>query len=611
MPEALTATNDFVVKFANVNGSGSASANGLFAKAIMRMGIPIASRNIFPSNIQGLPTWFEVRVSGAGHLGRRGGVDLMVAMNPQTWDRDVAEIEPGGYLFYDSTRPIPASKFRPDVNVIGVPLTEMCNAAYTDPRQRQLFKNIIYLGALSALIGIDPAVVEQLLGEQYKGKERLNASNRAAFHMGRDWAAANLAPIGLKLEAMDAIGDRIMVEGNNAAGLGAVYGGATVCAWYPITPSTSLAEAFERWCRKFRTDKETGKKRYAIVQAEDELASIGIVIGAAWNGARAFTATSGPGISLMQEFVGLAYFAEIPAVIFDVQRAGPSTGMPTRTQQSDLLAAAYASHGDTKHIVLLPQDPAECFEFGAAAMDIADRFQTPVFVLLDLDIGMNEWLCEPFKWDDSRRMDRGKVMTAEELEAGREFGRYLDVDGDGVPYRTYPGTHPSKGSYFTRGTSRDRYAKYTEVGSAYVDNMERLLRKFATARTYVPHPVQRAARQPTRDGVIYIGSSSAAMDEALTALEADGIHLDALRIRAFPFHDDVMEFIAAHDRVFVVEQNRDAQLRTMLMVEGNLDAARLVPVLHYDGTPITARFIRAAIAERVVAKPARLGVAAE
>lgn len=609
MPEALTATNDFVVKFANVNGSGSASANGLFAKSIMRMGIPIASRNIFPSNIQGLPTWFEVRVSGAGHLGRRGGVDLMVAMNPQTWDRDLAEIEPGGYLFYDSTRPIPQSKFRLDINVIGVPLTQMCNAAYTDPRQRQLFKNIIYLGALSALIGIEPAVVEQLLGEQYKGKERLAASNRAAFHMGRDWVAANLAPIGLRLERMDAIGNRIMVEGNNAAGLGAVYGGATVCAWYPITPSTSLAEAFENWCRKFRTDKETGKKKYAIVQAEDELASIGIVIGAAWNGARAFTATSGPGISLMQEFVGLAYFAEIPAVIFDVQRAGPSTGMPTRTQQSDILAAAYASHGDTKHIVLFPQDPTECFEMGAAAMDLADRFQTPVFVLLDLDIGMNEWLCEPFKWDDARRMDRGKVMTAEELEAGREFGRYLDVDGDGVPYRTYPGTHPSKGAYFTRGTSRDRYAKYTEAGGAYVDNMERLLRKFATAKTHVPHPVERRSKVATRDGAIYIGSSSAAMDEALGALEADGIHLDALRIRAFPFHDGVMDFIARHDRVFVIEQNRDAQLRTLLMVEGNLDAARLVPVLHYDGTPITARFIRAAIAGRV--KPARLGVAAE
>ncbi|MBX9697794.1 MAG: 2-oxoacid:acceptor oxidoreductase subunit alpha [Acetobacteraceae bacterium] len=609
MPEALAATNDFVVKFANVNGSGSASANGLFAKSIMRMGIPIASRNIFPSNIQGLPTWFEVRVSGAGHLGRRGGVDMMVAMNPQTWDRDVAEIEPGGYLFYDSTRPIPQSKFRPDINVIGVPLTQMCNAAYTDPRQRQLFKNIIYLGALSALIGIEPAVVEQLLGEQYKGKEKLNASNRAAFHMGRDWALENLGPIGLKLEKMDGIGDRIMVEGNAAAGLGAVYGGATVCAWYPITPSTSLAEAFERWCRRFRTDKETGKKRYAIVQAEDELASIGIVIGAAWNGARAFTATSGPGISLMQEFVGLAYFAEIPAVIFDVQRAGPSTGMPTRTQQSDILAAAYASHGDTKHIVLFPQDPGECFEMGAASMDLADRFQTPVFVLLDLDIGMNEWLCEPFQWDDSRRLDRGKVMTAEELEAGREFGRYLDVDGDGVPYRTYPGTHPSKGAYFTRGTSRDRYAKYTEQGGAYVDNMERLLKKFATAKTHVPHPVERRAKVQTRDGVIYIGSSSAAMDEALSALEADGIHLDALRIRAFPFHDDIMDFVARHDRVFVVEQNRDAQLRTLLMVEGNLDAAKLMPVLHYDGTPITARFIRAAIAERV--KPTRLGVAAE
>jgi 2-oxoglutarate ferredoxin oxidoreductase subunit alpha len=611
MAETLSATNDFVVKFANVNGSGSASANGLFAKAIMRMGIPIASRNIFPSNIQGLPTWFEVRVSGAGHLGRRGGVDLMVAMNPQTWDRDVAEIEPGGYLFFDSTRPIPQSKFRGDVQAIGVPLTEMVNATYTDPRQRQLFKNIIYLGALAALIGIEPAVVEALLAEQYKGKERLAASNRAAFHAGRDWALAKLPPIGLRLARMDAIGERIMVEGNAAAALGAVYGGATVCAWYPITPSTSLAEAFERWCRRFREDRETGRKRYAIIQAEDELASIGIVIGAAWNGARAFTATSGPGLSLMQEFVGLAYFAEIPAVIFDVQRAGPSTGMPTRTQQSDLLTAAYASHGDTKHIVLLPQDPTECFEMGAAAMDLADRFQTPVFVLLDLDIGMNEWLCEPFRWDDAKRMDRGKVMTAEALEAGQEFGRYLDVDGDGVPYRTYPGTHPSKGAFFTRGTSRDRYAKYTEAGAAYVDNMERLLRKFATAQDWVPQPQERPASAPTRDGVIYFGSSAAAMDEALAALDADGIRLDALRVRAFPFAQSVLDFVARHERVFVVEQNRDAQLRTLLMVEGGIAAAKLVPVLHYDGTPITARFIRAAIAERVAAPPATLGVAAE
>jgi 2-oxoglutarate ferredoxin oxidoreductase subunit alpha len=600
MPSPITATNDFVVKFANVNGSGSASANQLFAKAILRMGIPIASRNIFPSNIQGLPTWFEVRVSGEGHLGRRGGVDLMVAMNPQTWDRDLAEVDPGGYLFYDSTRPLPKSRFRDDINVIGVPLTEMCNAVYTDARQRQLFKNIMYVGALSALLQIDPAVVETLLSEQFRGKEKLSKPNLDAFHTGRNWALANLAcPIGLTLTPSDKVGDRIYVDGNSAAGLGAVYGGATVCAWYPITPSTSLAEGYERFCRRFRTEPDTGKKRYAIVQAEDELASIGIVIGAAWNGARAFTATSGPGISLMQEFVGLSYFAEIPSVIFDVQRAGPSTGMPTRTQQSDVLAAAYASHGDTKHIVLLPEDPAECFQFGADAFDIADRMQQPVFVLLDLDIGMNDWLCEPFAWDDTRRMDRGKVMTAEELEAGRVFGRYLDADGDGIPYRTYPGTHPSKGAFFTRGTSRDRFAKYTEVGAAYVDNMERLLQKFETAKGIVPRPALRAASEPSRTGVIYYGSSSAAMQEALAALEQDGIHLDALRIRAFPFHQDVDDFIAAHDRVFVVEQNRDAQLRTLLMNECSIAPARLIPVLHYDGTPITARFIRAAIADKV------------
>jgi 2-oxoglutarate/2-oxoacid ferredoxin oxidoreductase subunit alpha len=593
------AVNDFVVKFANVNGSGSASANQLFAKSILRMGIPIASRNIFPSNIQGLPTWFEVRVSGEGHLGRRGGVDLMVAMNPQTWDRDIAEIDPGGILLYDSTRPVPASRFREDIQVIGVPLTQICNANYTDARQRQLLKNIMYVGALSALLGIEPAVIEQLLAEQYKGKEKLAKPNRDAFHMGRAWVLEHLScPLGLQLERADAVGDRIYVEGNAAAALGAVYGGATVCAWYPITPSTSLAEAFERHCKRLRAEPETGHKRYAIVQAEDELASIGIVIGAGWNGARSFTATSGPGISLMQEFVGLAYFAEIPAVIFDVQRAGPSTGMPTRTQQSDLMAAAYASHGDTKHIVLLPEDPRECFEFGAASFDLADRLQTPVFVLLDLDIGMNDWLCEPFAWDDSRRLDRGKVMTAEALEEGRTFGRYLDVDGDGIPYRTYPGTHPNKGAFFTRGTSRDRFAKYTEVGSAYVDNMQRLLKKFDTAKSLVPHPVERRAAEPTSLGVLYFGSSSAAMKEALLALEADGVHLDAMRIRAFPFHDDVLDFIARHDRVFVVEQNRDAQLRTLLMTEGNVDPARLIPILHYDGTPITARFIRAAIADR-------------
>jgi 2-oxoglutarate/2-oxoacid ferredoxin oxidoreductase subunit alpha len=606
MPNPISSSNDFVVKFANVNGSGSASANLLFAKSVLRMGVPVATRNIFPSNIQGLPTWYEVRVSEAGHLGRRGGVDLMVAMNPQTWAQDVASIDPGGYLFYDSTKPMPPSKFRDDINVIGMPLTEICNQKYTDPRQRQLFKNIIYVGSLAALLGMELPAIEKLIGEQYQGKEKLLAPNIEALHLGHDYAVQHLQPIGLKVKRASAVGDRIFIEGNAAAALGAVYGGATVAAWYPITPSTSMAEAFERHCRRFRVDPVTGKHRYAIVQGEDELASIGIVIGAAWNGARAFTCTSGPGISLMQEFLGLAYFAEIPAVVFDVQRAGPSTGMPTRTQQADILSAAYASHGDTKHVLLFPEDPHECFEMGALAFDLADRLQTPVFCMLDLDIGMNEWLSKPFAWDDAKRLDRGKVMSAADLDRAKEFGRYLDVDGDGIPYRTYPGTHPTKGSYFTRGTSRDRYAKYTEEGPAYVDNMQRLLRKFETAKKLVPAPLRADAKQPTRRGVIYFGSTSAAMREALGVLEGQGIHLDALRVRGFPFAKEVLDFIAAHEQVFVVEQNRDAQLRTLIVTEGGVDPAKLVPVLHYDGTPITERFITGAISKLLRAeKPLR------
>jgi 2-oxoglutarate ferredoxin oxidoreductase subunit alpha len=588
--------NDFVVKFANVNGSGSASANRLFARSVLRMGVPIASRNIFPSNIQGLPTWYEVRVSEAGHVGRRGGVDLMVAMNPQTWDKDVAEIEPGGYLFYDSTRPMPRSKFRDDITVLGMPLTAICNERYSDPRQRQLFKNIIYVGALTELLGIEASEVEKLIAEQFKGKDKLIPPNYEALAMGREHARQELGgSIGLRVRRSDAVGDRIFLEGNNAAGLGAVYGGATVCAWYPITPSTSLAEAFTKHCRRYRVDKETGQNRFAIVQAEDELASIGMVIGAAWNGARAFTATAGPGISLMQEFIGLAYFAEIPAVLFDVQRGGPSTGMPTRTQQSDILSAAYASHGDTKHVLLFPEDPRECFEFGADAFDLADRLQTPVFVMLDLDIGMNEWLVKPLAWDDKRQLDRGKVLSEAELEAGKKFGRYLDVDGDGIPFRTYPGTHPTRGAFFTRGTSKDRMAKYSEEGADYVENMQRLLRKFETAKRLVPAPVIRSATEPTRVGVIYYGSTSAAMEEALEALAGQGIALDTCRVRAFPFAEEIVDFVLAHDRVFVVEQNRDAQLRALLINECALDPARLMPILHYDGTPITARYITEAI----------------
>jgi 2-oxoglutarate/2-oxoacid ferredoxin oxidoreductase subunit alpha len=598
MPTAspISSVNDFVVRFANVNGSGSASANELFARAVLRMGVPVSPRNIFPSNIQGLPTWYEVRVSEAGHLGARGGVDLMVAMNPQTWDKDVASIEPGGYMFYDSTKPMPRSKFREDITVIGIPLTAICNREYTDPRQRQLFKNIIYVGALTALLDIDIKEVEKLIGEQFKGKDKLIAPNIHALHLGRDYATLNLScPIGLTVKRADKVGDRIFIEGNSAAALGAVYGGATVCAWYPITPSSSLADAFTRHCARLRVDPKTKKAKYAIIQAEDELASIGMVIGAAWNGARAFTATSGPGISLMQEFLGLAYFAEIPAVLFNVQRAGPSTGMPTRTQQCDVTSCAYASHGDTKHVLLFPEDPAEGFEFGASAFDLADRLQTPVFVMLDLDIGMNHRLCRPLAWDDTRRYDRGKVMTAAELEAGKDFGRYLDIDGDGVPFRTYPGTHPTKGSFFTRGTSRDRYAKYTEEGGPYVDNMQRLLRKFETAKDLVPRPLVANAAKPTKYGVIYYGSTAPAMDEAIGILEAGGHQLDRLRVRAFPFHSSVASFVADHDFVFVVEQNRDAQLRSLIVNECSIDPVRLVPILHYDGTPITARFIAGAI----------------
>jgi 2-oxoglutarate ferredoxin oxidoreductase subunit alpha len=595
----LSAVNDFVVKFANVNGSGSASANGMFAKAILRMGVPVAARNIFPSNIQGLPTWYEVRISEEGRLGRRGGVDLMVAMNPQTWDQDVASIEPGGYLFYDSTKPLQPSKFRADIEIVGVPLTAICNAAYTDARQRQLFKNIIYVGALAWLIGIPTEVLETLVQEEFGSKPQLIQANFKALALGREEAARTLKPLGLQMKKVDKVGDRIYVEGNSAAALGAVYGGATVCAWYPITPSTSLAEAFTAHCQKLRVDPATGEARFAIIQAEDEIASIGIVVGAGWNGARAFTCTSGPGISLMQEFVGLSYFAEIPAVIFDVQRGGPSTGMPTRTQQSDILSAAYASHGDTKHPLLFPEDPAECFEFGALAFDLADRLQTTVFVMLDLDIGMNEWLSRPFQWDDKRKLDHGKVMTYEELEAGKDFGRYLDVDGDGIAYRTLPGVHPDRGAYFTRGTSRDPYARYSEEGPVYVANMERLLKKFETAKSLIPAPVMRSAKRRTPHGAIYFGSTTPAMHEALDALEGQGIHVDALRVRGFPFSDEVLRFIDAHETVFVVEQNRDAQLRTLLMVEGGVNAAKLEPVLGYDGSPITARFITDEISRRI------------
>ncbi len=589
----LESVNDFVIKFANVNGTGSASANNMFAKALFRMGLPVSPKNIFPSNIQGLPTWYEVRVSEKGYLGRRGGIDIALSVNPQSMAQDIQEVESGGYFIYDNTKPLDLRLVRNDVNIIGIPLTRICNEEYQDPRQRQLFKNVIYVGALAALLDMDFKVLTDLVQDQFKGKEKLVLPNIHALELGHQYARSNLeCPIGIRVEKRDEVGDKILLDGNTALGLGAIYGGATVAAWYPITPSTSVVDAFEKYARRVRIDPGTGRKNFAIVQAEDELSAIGMVIGASWNGARAFTATSGPGVSLMSEFLGLAYFAEIPTVLFDVQRAGPSTGMPTRTQQSDVLSTAYASHGDTKQVLLFPSTPGECFEMGAQAFDLAERLQTPIIVMTDLDLGMNDNMSPPLTWDDDRRYDRGKVMTAEELEEGAFFGRYTDVDGDAICYRTIPGTHPSRGAFFTRGTSRDEKAVYTEKGEEYEENMLRLMRKWDTIKEYVPKPETVPAAKETDIAVLYFGTSEESSREALDYLAEEGVHMDAMRVRAFPFNQEVKDFIEAHEQVFVIEQNRDAQLRTLLMAEFEFGPDRLKSVLCFDGTPISARNIK-------------------
>ncbi|MGE3465820.1 MAG: 2-oxoacid:acceptor oxidoreductase subunit alpha [Pyrinomonadaceae bacterium] len=612
--------NDFVVRFANVNGTGSASANGLFTKAIFRMGIPVTPKNIFPSNIQGLPTWYEVRVNEKGHLGRREGIDLTVAVNPQSMKKDYAEVKSGGYFLYDSSKPLPPGYDRDDITNLPIPLMALCNAEFTDARQRQLFKNIIYIGALSALLDIEFPVLEGMIGEQFKGKEKLIEPNIRALNIGVEYALDNFdCPLDIRVERRDAVGDCILFSGNSACALGAIYAGATVAAWYPITPSTSVVDAFAKYAAKYRVDPETGKNNYAIVQAEDELAAIGMVMGACWNGARSFTATSGPGVSLMQEFLGLGYFAEVPTVLIDVQRTGPSTGMPTRTQQSDLLLAAYASHGDTKHPLLFPSSPFECFEMTADAFDLTERLQTPVIVMTDLDLGMNDHVTRPLVWNDDRQYDRGKVLTSEQLEsiyaaksngsghadlpgddgsdetAGQpleqfrgKYGRYLDLDDDGIPYRTIPGTHETKGAFVTRGSSRDEYAVYTEDGDAYRRNMDRLMRKWDTAKELVPQPEFYQGANSTSDGVLFFGTSKYAAEEALEILADDGIKLDAMRPRAFPFSRSFREFVDAHERVFVIEQNRDAQFKSLMMTELGTNADKLISVLNYDGTPITA-----------------------
>ena len=586
----MSTVNDVVIKIATVNGTGSASANGLLMKSVFRMGVPVVGKNYFPSNIQGLPTWYEVRVTKDGYRARADRVDIMVAMNAQTYSQDMAEVVSGGWLLYDSTWPRSRLLDRQDITVLGVPLSRMCNERFDGARARILMKNIAYVGALAALLDIDLEVITGLLEETFAKKKHLVASNLEAIRLGYDYTMENFAcPLPARVAPMDKTKGHVIIDGNTAAGLGCVYAGATVGAWYPITPSTSLMDAYKAFCKQFRMDAESGGKKFCIVQAEDELAAIGVVLGASWNGARAFTPTSGPGISLMNEFIGFAYYAEVPAVIFDVQRTGPSTGMPTRTQQCDLMACAYASHGDTKHVLLFPANPEECFYLSLSSFDLADRLQTPVMVLSDLDIGMNDWMCPELQWDENYKPDRGKLLTAEQLEGMEKFYRYLDSDGDGITYRTLPGEHP-KGSFFTRGSGHNKFGAYTEDSQQYQEVVDRLLVKWETARDLVPAPELEYSKFNKR-AILTLGSCDGAVKEALHSLKDEGTGLNYCRVRAFPFNNAVKEFIDRHERVYVVEQNRDAQLRSLLMLDIEADARKLVPILHYNGMPLAANFV--------------------
>jgi 2-oxoglutarate ferredoxin oxidoreductase subunit alpha len=590
--------NDFAIKLANVNGTGSASANSLIMQAIFRMGVPVSGKNLFPSNIQGLPTWYEIRVNRSGYTARALDYDLMVAMNAQTYSRDMAELRTGGYLLYDSSWPLDDELQRDDIQLLGIPLARLCNENFREPRERILMKNIATAGALIELLNIDGAVVQQLVEEKYGRKKTLRESNQKALKLGADYVKENFAyPLPFHLESMDANSDKILIDGNTATALGCVYAGATVAAWYPITPATSVMDGFKEFCEQYRKDPETGANNYLILQAEDELAAIGMVIGASWNGARAFTSTAGPGVSLMNELLGLAYYAEIPAVVVDVQRVGPSTGMPTRTQQGDLLECAYASHGDTKHILLFPSNPAECFEMAPKCFDIAERFQTPVFLMSDLDIGMNDWVTPKLKWDDAYAPDRGKVLSGEEVDSLKKFYRYLPENGSAVAARTLPGVN-SKGAFFTRGSGHNKFGGYTEIPDEYQEVMDRLLRKHKEAAGYAPGPaIER--RPGARVGMITIGGCDPAVREALDMLAEMGRPMDYMRIRAFPFHEDVEAFLEEHDYCYVVEQNRDGQLRSMLILETPVAKDKLRPVLVYSGFPLSAKNVLDVIALQV------------
>jgi len=602
---AKSRVNDFVLKLANVNGTGSASANSLLMKAIFRMGVPVTGKNFFPSNIQGLPTWYEVRVSKDGYLARSGAVDVMVAMNARTYEQDMREVSAGGTLIYDSTWPRDRLLSRADIRIIGIPLARMCNEHFAKARTRILMKNMAYVGALTALLDIDRTVIDELVREMFASKASLIDANMQAIDLGMSYALENFeCPLETRIKAMNRTSGHIMIDGNTAAALGCVYAGATIGAWYPITPSTSVMDAFKAFCERLRKDPDTGERNYCVVQAEDELAAIGIVLGATWNGARAFTPTSGPGLSLMNEFLGFAYFAELPAVVFDIQRVGPSTGMPTRTQQADILAAAHASHGDTRHVLLFPADPGECFELSVAAFDLADRLQTPVLVLSDLDIGMNDWMCKDFQWDAAYRPDYGKVLDASTLEDMPAYHRYVDRDGDGIPYRTLPGVHP-RGAYFVRGSGHDQYGSYTEDAVEYQQVVDRLLKKWETAKRLVPEPIVRRARKPAKWGIVSVGSCDPAINEAIDRLARDGIQVNYCRIRAFPFTKKVQRFLEQHERIFVVEQNRDAQLKSLLALELDYPKRQMHSILSYGGLPMDCRCVidavRAATAQEAAA----------
>jgi 2-oxoglutarate ferredoxin oxidoreductase subunit alpha len=589
--KAQDRVNDFVIKIATVNGTGSASANGLLMKAIFRSGVPVVGKNYFPSNIQGLPTWYEIRVTRDGHRARAGQVDIMVALNAETYAKDLQEVVSGGYFLYDSTWPRAALLKRDDITVLGVPLAQLCNESFQGVRTRILMKNICYAGVLAALCELDLDIIRALLAQTYAKKPQLVDANMKAIQLGFDYARANFkCPLPLRIEKMHATDGHIIIDGNTAAGLGCVYAGATVGAWYPITPSTSLMDAYKGFAERLRADADSGRKNYLMIQAEDELASIGMVIGASWNGARAFTATSGPGISLMQEFLGLAYYAEIPAVVFDIQRVGPSTGMPTRTQQCDIHSAAYASHGDTRQVCLYPANPEECFQFAPLAFDLAERLQTPVLVLSDLDIGMNDWMCPEFKWDENYQPDRGKVLDAGQLAKIERFWRYYDHDNDGIPQRTLPGVHP-KGAYFARGSGHNQYGGYTEDSKEYQIVVDRLRKKWMTAARLVPQALVQPAPQKTDIAIVSLGSCDGAVHEALTRLRENGIHADYLRVRGFPFGEEVEQFMQSHRINFVVEQNRDAQLRSLLIMETGVEKTRLRSILHYNGMPIPAKYV--------------------